>query len=137
MRSLLVVVGLAVSTVVVGGQRWSAPRTPWGDPDLQGYWPSVDMLGVPLERPASLGNQATLSDEELAQLPAQRRTANANDAFFGESRDHWREYGKPQRQTSLIVDPPSGLLPPRVPAARKRDLARPARSLRGCRARAA
>ena len=90
MRSLLVVVALAVTTIAVGGQRWTPPRTPWGDPDLQGYWPSADMLGVPLERPASLGNQATLSDEELAQLPAQRRIPNANDAFFGESRDHWR-----------------------------------------------
>ena len=28
----------------------TVPRTPWGDPDLQGIWPSTDMLGVPLER---------------------------------------------------------------------------------------
>ena len=50
MRSLLVVIALAITPIAVGGQRWTAPRTPWGDPDLQGYWPSVDMLGVPLER---------------------------------------------------------------------------------------
>ena len=125
MRSLLVVVALAVTTIAVGGQRWTPPRTPWGDPDLQGYWPSVDMLGVPLERPASLGNHATLSDEELAQLPAQRRIPNANDAFFGESRDHWREYGKPQRQTSLIVDPPNGRLPPMTPDGAQRSASLP------------
>ena len=104
---------------------YQPPRTPWGDPDLQGYWPSVDMLGVPLERPASLGNHATLSDEELAQLPAQRRIPNANDAFFGESRDHWREYGKPQRQTSLIVDPPNGRLPPMTPDGAQRSASLP------------
>jgi hypothetical protein len=125
MRSLLVVVALAVTPIAVGGQRWTAPRTPWGDPDLQGYWPSVDMPGVPLERPASLGNKATLSDEELAQLPAQRRIPNANDAFFGESRDHWREYGKPQRQTSLIVDPPNGRLPPMTPDGAHRSASLP------------
>jgi hypothetical protein len=125
MRSLLVVVALAVTTIAVGGQRWTPPRTSWGDPDLQGYWPSVDMLGVPLERPASLGNRATLSDEELAQLPAQRRIPNANDAFFGESRDHWREYGKPQRQTSLIVDPPNGRLPPMTPDGAQRSASLP------------
>ena len=73
---------------------------------MQGYWPGVAMLGVPLERPASLGDKATLTDEEFAQLPDKRRLTNANDAFFGESRDHWRDYGKPQHQTSLVVDPP-------------------------------
>ena len=111
MRSLLLALALALTTVAVSGQHWTVPRTPWGDPDLQGFWPSADMLGVPLERPANRGERATLSDEEFAELPPQRRTPNANDAFFGESRAHWREYGKPQRQTSLIVDPPNGRLP--------------------------
>jgi hypothetical protein len=69
------------------------------------------MLGVPLERPASLGDKATLTDEEFAQLPSRRRLTNANDAFFGDSREHWRDYGKPQRQTSLVVDPPNGRFP--------------------------
>ena len=30
---------------------YSPPRTPWGDPDLQGIWPGTDMVGVPFERP--------------------------------------------------------------------------------------
>jgi len=55
MRSLVVAMTLVVSTVLVHGQHWTAPRTPWGDPDIQGYWPGVAMLGVPLERPASRG----------------------------------------------------------------------------------
>ena len=74
MRSLLIVMTLVGSHALVLGQHWTPPRTPWGDPDLQGYWPSVAMLGVPLERPTSLGDKATLTDEELAQLPARRRT---------------------------------------------------------------
>jgi len=125
MRSLLVAITLVVTAVLVQAQHWTPPRTPWGEPDLQGYWPSVAMLGVPLERPASLGNKATLTDEEFAQLPAQRRLPNANDAFFGESRDHWRDYGKPQRQTSLIVDPSNGRFPPLTADGAKRTAAIP------------
>jgi hypothetical protein len=112
MRYVMVVVAFVVAAVPVIGQSWTPPRTPWGDPDLQGFWPSSEMLGVPFERPANLGERATLTDEEFAKLPARRRLTNANDAFFGESRDHWREFGKPQRQTSLVVDPPDGRLPP-------------------------
>ncbi len=125
MRSLLVVIALALTPALIQAQHGTSPRTPWGEPDLQGYWPSVAMLGVPLERPASLGEKATLTDEEFARLPAQRRTPNANDAFFGESRDHWRDYGKPQRQTSLIVDPPNGRFPPLTPDGAKRTAAIP------------
>ncbi len=125
MRSLLVVITLVVTVLPIQGQHWTAPRTPWGDPDLQGYWPGVEMLGVPLERPSNLGEKATLTDEEFAQLPAERRIPNANDAFFGESRAHWREYGKPQRQTSLIVDPPNGRLPAMTADGAKRNAALP------------
>ena len=125
MRSLLALIALVLTPALIQGQHGTSPRTPWGEPDLQGYWPSVAMLGVPLERPASLGEKATLTDEEFARLPAQRRTPNANDAFFGESRDHWRDYGKPQRQTSLIVDPPNGRFPPLTPDGAKRTAAIP------------
>jgi hypothetical protein len=106
--ALIALIGLAVQ---LDAQHWTVPRTPWGEPDLQGYWPSREMLGVPLERPARLGDRATLTDEEFAKLDPNQRIGNANDAFFGESRAHWREYGKPQRQTSLIVEPPNGRLP--------------------------
>ena len=125
MRNVIVVIAFVAAAVPVIGQSWTPPRTPWGDPDLQGFWPSSEMLGVPFERPATLGQKATLTDEEFAQLPAKRRATNANDAFFGESRDHWREYGKPQRQTSLIVDPPDGRLPPMTADGAKRGAALP------------
>ena len=41
------------------------PRTPWGDPDLQGFWPGVDMVGVPLQRPARFGTRNVLTEEEF------------------------------------------------------------------------
>jgi hypothetical protein len=124
-RRLLVVIALAITSVAAHAQHWTPPRTPWGDPDLQGLWPGVEMLGVPLQRPAALGEKATLTDEEVAELPAQRRTPNDNDAFQGESRSHWREYGKPQHQTSLIVDPSNGRYPAMTAEGQKRFSTRP------------
>ena len=40
----------------VGAAGYAAPRTPWGDPDLQGIWPGTDMVGVPMQRPTELGH---------------------------------------------------------------------------------
>jgi len=45
---------------------YSPPKTAWGDPDLQGIWPSTDMVGVPFERPANLGDRNELTQEEFA-----------------------------------------------------------------------
>ena len=125
MRRSLALISLIGLAVQLQAQLGTTPRTPWGEPDLQGYWPSVDMLGVPLERPARLGERATLTDEEFAKLSPDQRIPNANDAFFGDSRAHWREYGKPQRQTSLIVDPPNGRLPAMTADGAKRQASLP------------
>ena len=83
------------------------PKTPWGDPDIQGMWPSAAMQGVPMQRPESFGERATLTDEEFQRrertLEGQRTGSFALGA--------WGEPGKAQRQASLIVDPPNGRLP--------------------------
>ena len=44
---------------------------PWGDPDLEGIWPSTDMVGVPFERPAELAGRSEVSDEEFAARQSQ------------------------------------------------------------------
>src|ERR1700745_2595355 len=59
--------------------KYVAPRTPWGDPDLQGKWPGTAMMGVPLERPVSLGDKARFSDDELAARAAQAQRQAAQD----------------------------------------------------------
>ena len=47
-----------------------APRTSWGEPDLQGIW--RDDYQIPLQRPARYANQEFFTDEERAALDEQR-----------------------------------------------------------------
>jgi hypothetical protein len=109
---------------------WSVPRTSWGDPDLQGLWPSNDMQGTPYERPENFGTRAFLNDEELKTRAAATQRQSASDAETsvrqGErvgigAPSNWGERGKPQRQASLIVDPPDGRFPPMTPEGEKRS----------------
>src|SRR5438477_13037949 len=58
---------------------WKAPRTPWGEPDLQGTWTSQAELGVPFERPAAFGTRQLLTDDEFAQREIQARTQLQSD----------------------------------------------------------
>ena len=44
--------------------KWEQPRTPWGDPDMQGIWNNV--TGTPLERSAELKDKALLTKQEAA-----------------------------------------------------------------------
>src|ERR1700691_1147899 len=53
---------------------WTHPKTPWGDPDLQGVWPGTDMVGTPLERPRNFGTRNVLTDDEFAQRQARAKT---------------------------------------------------------------
>jgi len=102
---------------------YSAPKTPWGDPDLQGQWPAT--ANIPMQRPANLGDRATLTPEELKQREAQaQRTAEADSEEFSSSGDsvsinppgYWVEHGKPHPQASLVIDPPNGRIPALTPA---------------------
>ena len=126
---------------------WSAPRTPDGQPDLQGVW--ANNTATPLERPEALGDQAVLSDEELARLKARYAelfASGASDAAFADSvfvaalgeqdafssRDattgnynqFWLVDREFDHRTSLVVDPPHGRLPPFTPAAQRHVEAR-------------
>ena len=48
----------------------TAPRTPWGDPDLQGTW--FVLVDVPLERSAANAGKEFLTDQEVAAADAQK-----------------------------------------------------------------
>src|ERR1041384_131391 len=104
---------------------FKAPKTPWGDPDLRGYY--LNLSYTPLERPKELGDKALYTpDEALAAF----KKAVEEDAEVDPRIVHydWKEYGmdawqspvRPNLHTSLIIDPPSGRIPPMTAEGRKR-----------------
>jgi hypothetical protein len=108
-------------------KNWTPPRTPWGDPDLQGYYLNHSSY-TPLERPKELAGKAFYTEEEA--LAAFKRAVET-DAEVDPSVVHydWKEYGmdawqhgvRPSLRTSLVVDPPDGRIPELTPEARKRQ----------------
>src|SRR5262247_2797386 len=113
--AVLILIALAMPVAAQTKATWTPPKTPWGDPDLQGQWPAV--ANIPMQRPASFGTRAFLTDEELTQREqqAQRQQESDNEVLAKNSQSvtinppsYWQERQKPNRQASLVVDPPDG-----------------------------
>jgi hypothetical protein len=129
---------------------YEAPRTPWGDPDLQGIWNGNDLQGIPFERAESLGTRTVLNDEEYEQRVTRRNSLVESDnaefsldeaekfESFGtvggpvSPPPHWLERSNNlSRQASFLVEPSDGRLPALKPeAARRRDAQRAAQQAR-------
>ena len=60
---------LLASTAAWGAPAWKAPRTPHGQPDLQGVWTNATI--TPLERPAKFKDRLVLSEAEARELEAE------------------------------------------------------------------
>lgn len=109
---------------------YAAPRTAWGDPDLQGMWSYNDDVNTPFERPSELGDKAEFGDEELTAVLAERARRNVERAptiggETGAGPTHWYEFWNARSvRTSKIVDPPDGRVPPLTAEARARVAAR-------------
>jgi hypothetical protein len=135
-----VAVIVTLSLVPVAGQTAdisTLPQTAWGTPDLQGVWDFRSL--TPFERPADLGGQETLTDEDAATAIAEANenwrkiqdgsvempTGSYNEAWYdatGVAED---------RRSSLIVEPSDGRIPhvTRAAAKRQADIARTRRGL--------
>ena len=123
---------------------YNAPKTSFGQPDLEGVWSNDS--ATPLQRPAAWADKQFLTDAEVAQVQqAARQLEQDGDALFGdeliadtlqghtESTSHDTETGNYNafwlpardfdRRTSLIIDPPNGRIPPETPEAQKRRAA--------------
>ena len=89
--------------------KYTPPKTPWGEPDLQGIWPLNHLIAVPLQRPTQYGNKAVLTDEEVSK--AQAALDARNKRFQGGPVPVADTSSRVMRQTSLIVDPENGRFP--------------------------
>ena len=136
-----VFVGLsaAIGVARVGqtaSQAGTSPRTPWGEPDLQGIW--TEEFDIPLERPERYGNREFLTDEEYAEIDQRRAAAlNSQRQADGDRRnergserdvagaysDAFVSFKHMGRRTSLIVHPPTGRIPPLTEEAQARAAA--------------
>lgn len=111
-------------SVSVVAQSSSAPRTAWGDPDLQGLWNHGTI--TPLERPADYGDRELLTDEEVAALNLASETRATSERRSSLTREEdvalaynqfWWDRGISVGRTSLVTTPQNGRLPPRTLAA--------------------
>jgi hypothetical protein len=111
---------------------WTQPKTPWGDPDLQGTWTDDDCIGTPMNRPANFGDRAYYTEQELADREKRIKTQEQNDLVATVAPDarvgtgppgHWGERARrPCKQTSLVIDPPNGRTPDLLPEAKTRRI---------------
>ncbi len=126
---------------------WTPPRTPDGQPELQGVWTNNTV--TPLQRPKELAGKEFYTEAELAEVQKTQRERYALNEQEGEpAANHSGVAGAPaenvhydhsqfgldwlqskvawNRRTSLIVGP-EGSIPPLTPEARKRLAERAAR----------
>ena len=103
--------------------------TPWGDPDLQGMWPIINLVSTPFQRPLKcdeagkncvemFGERRFLTDEEYA---ATQQRLDARDKRYQDeiannkmNMGHWAEASHNNdaaRLTSLLVEPKNGRFP--------------------------
>ena len=131
MAAVAVAVVAAAGVVILSPARSTAesaaaPKTPWGEPDLQGIW--TDETATPLQRSARFANQEVFTEEQRAELDKERATLLGRDkrgergTELDVSGAYNAEFGMVRRtgkRTSMVVDPPNGRIPPLTPEAQK------------------
>jgi hypothetical protein len=112
-----------------GVEAFTQPRTPWGDPDLQGIYTNKDESGIPIEKPGQFEGKKLddIDDSEFAEIVRQRNEAAraraplAGGAETGAGPIHWFEnYDAKNSRAWLMVEPADGRIPPTTPEAQKR-----------------
>ena len=108
----------------------ATPKTPWGDPDLQGSWSTDSAYAIPLRRPAQFAGRAELSDEEFdakveRDTRARKNAEKIGDGGIGAISSDAAWLTRTFRQTSLIVEPADGQLPPLTPEAQRKQALAP------------
>ena len=105
---------------------WTPPKTPWGDPDIQGVFTTKDEANTPFERPAEWAGRPIedVTPAELAAAVVSRQEAAVERAPFaggGESEAgvaiavpiHWFDnLAARNSRPWFLLDPPEGKIPP-------------------------
>jgi len=144
-RVLTLIAAPALAVAALSAQSppsYSAPRTPWGHPDLQGNWNAATLTR--LERPDNAQGRLSLTKEEAtaierderARVEARARPSDPDRAApvsggaVGGYNNFWIDRGTSafvvdgQYRTSIIVDPADGKIPPMREDARQRNAGR-------------
>jgi hypothetical protein len=104
-----------------------APRMPDGHADLQGMWDFAQL--TPFERPGNFAGRDSVTEEEAEEFAQQRIETTNKDRRDGGAaadverayNDFWWDFGtRVSKQSSLVVDPPDGRVPPLTADAQKR-----------------
>ena len=103
-----------------------APKTPWGEPDLQGIW--TDETDTPLQRSPKYVNQEFFTEVQRAELDKARAALLGRDRrvergteldVAGAYNAQFVSLKRTGTRTSMIVDPANGRMPPPTPEAQK------------------
>ena len=109
-------------------KKWTAPRTPDGQPDLQGFWTNSSYS--PLERPKNVTKEFYSKEEalELEKKAAEQETEQTVPGTVADVHYDFTQFALDRNQsahalnlrTSLIIDPADGRLPPLTAEGEKR-----------------
>jgi hypothetical protein len=124
-----VVAALAAAPLAAqSGSKYTTPRTPWGDPDLQGTYSNRTI--TPFERAANVNGREFFTREEAAALEQRAQEQNGDEGRSKGTRgdveraynDFWWDRGTTvtSLRTSLVIDPPEGRVPPQTQEAKLR-----------------
>jgi hypothetical protein len=124
----------AAPASAAGSKAYKAPRTPDGQPDLQGFW--TNSTYVPLQRPNGVTKEIYTPEEAEAAMKAAaaREAEQTEPGTTADVHYDFTQFGLDRSQstfarnlrTSLIVDPPDGRIPPVNATGQKRQQERAA-----------
>jgi hypothetical protein len=122
-------------------ESYKVPRLADGSPNLQGFWSNA--TATPFERSSEHGNRRAFTEQEAAAIRDEALARVAADAVptdpnapppeakalppVGNYNLFWTDRGSNvtyidgEYRTSMIIDPPNGRIPPRLPSADRED----------------
>ena len=128
---------LVLSAAAAAAQSWAPPRTPWGDPDLQGNFSNKYEQGTPFERPAEFDGRRLedIRGDELTALVRERAAEVLLNApftggdpiagnFGGAPAFYDRFEAARGSRPWFVIDPPDGRIPAMSPEGQNASAAR-------------